>query len=1166
MYDPIDVLETTRNESCFDRENFRACLEVSTQNLSSQSIGEFARIEETFVSSPKETSQSQLIPEITLLSSQRNNEINDSPEKNLNALMEIDDDDSVDDVDGNLGYIESITLQNFMCHTNFHLEFGSRINFIIGQNGSGKSAILNGIVLGLGGRASATNRGSGLSSFVKNGETKAKIIIKLSNYAHGQTNQESSYMFERYGKSITIERTIYISGYSSYRIRSESNKVISEKKEELDNILKHFLIYIDNPICVLTQEISKNFLNSKNASDKYKFFVKATQIEDTQNDYEIANSNYENSLQLMQEKTEVYQVLARKLKDLRNQVKIIEKLRNIFEQSKNLKYEKFWAEVKESEKNLNILQSNLFDCEKNLSKCVAKIGEKDEKIKTLDEQKTLLDQKLNNFCSQLEQAQNAIIEAKRTASDGRKRLADTEINLRVIQNDLNLHIKEISALQKRIYGIEKSSQECEEMNIEALIETKTKEMNAIKDEEKELKEKVLYLQQENEEFIKKKIQFNEENRKIEAQVSSYKAEIDRIGRSEQNRLGRYGSKFPELNAQIDLVYRQKKFKHRPFGPIGEYIRLKDDSAALAVECCLKSFLFAYVVDNGDDANVLKSIMNRLFINQKPPTIIIRKYSPLHDVSRTETISERFQNFLQLLNIETVNTPVANCLIDHLRIEQILFIPNFREAQHILLRKESVPKNCNIAYTADGDLMYPSTNRSDYKCYPNKRVKLARILVKDQARTKKHYQTSIETLKTQQLSVCDQLKEVFQKIEENKKSIITLNHQMNKLKMEQLNLENKIQELKSKILIEPIEAQALREEVQKLENERGLLQKQADKIKEERSILSNDYSELEANVDIKNKLYQEMIDSRQPIQNESDRLSEQILLLKQQIDRFQADKSSIEQMKHDLEQSLQTNRGELVRLEQKALEECDNRRIETEKTVKQIDKEINELNSIINDNQSMLDSQLQSEIIGKHHEMKSSCERLESDLRSVRKYYKMFEYSMNQRKKAYLKMRTYMAYIVDYLFKNFLSNKDFIGKIEVNYQKIDDEAQENTIGDSKRKAKTLDIEIKPRHKEFDSQASEINSYSSTKSLSGGERSFSTVAFIISLWNICRSPFKILDEVDVFMDMINRKISLDTMIEYASTKSNKQYIFLSPLQIQQLQHTEDVRIFQMPDPER
>lgn len=38
---------------------------------------------------------------------------------------------------------------------------------------------------------------------------------------------------------------------------------------------------------------------------------------------------------------------------------------------------------------------------------------------------------------------------------------------------------------------------------------------------------------------------------------------------------------------------------------------------------------------------------------------------------------------------------------------------------------------------------------------------------------------------------------------------------------------------------------------------------------------------------------------------------------------------------------------------------------------------------------------------------------------------------------------------------------------------------------------------------------------TSSLSGGERSYATMAFVIALWNVTELPFYYLDEFDVFM---------------------------------------------------
>lgn len=48
-------------------------------------------------------------------------------------------------------------------------------------------------------------------------------------------------------------------------------------------------------------------------------------------------------------------------------------------------------------------------------------------------------------------------------------------------------------------------------------------------------------------------------------------------------------------------------------------------------------------------------------------------------------------------------------------------------------------------------------------------------------------------------------------------------------------------------------------------------------------------------------------------------------------------------------------------------------------------------------------------------------------------------------------------------------------------------------------------------------------SSFLGLSGGERSFTTACFIMALWEIMEAPFRCMDEFDVFMDMINRRVS-------------------------------------------
>lgn len=111
-----------------------------------------------------------------------------------------------------------MTLKNFMCHSCLDVDLSSNINILIGRNGSGKSAILTALVVGLGGKASLTSRGNSIKGFVKAGKNSGSIEIELYNGGY------MAYRPNVYGSSITIVRNISATGCSSYKIKSENGK------------------------------------------------------------------------------------------------------------------------------------------------------------------------------------------------------------------------------------------------------------------------------------------------------------------------------------------------------------------------------------------------------------------------------------------------------------------------------------------------------------------------------------------------------------------------------------------------------------------------------------------------------------------------------------------------------------------------------------------------------------------------------------------------------------------------------------------------------------------------------------------------------------------------------------------------------------------------------
>ena len=176
------------------------------------------------------------------------------------------------------GVIKTIYVENFMCHPKLKVDLCRNVNFINGQNGSGKSAILAAIQICLGAGARRTHRARNIKDLVRkeaagnNPNTTAKVRVTLLNEG------DDGYKQDLYGNSITIERSIALrGGYNGYKLLNAEGKEVSRCKKDLDEMLDHLNIQVENPVAILDQEEAKKFLKGK-ASEKYNFFLKYVAI------------------------------------------------------------------------------------------------------------------------------------------------------------------------------------------------------------------------------------------------------------------------------------------------------------------------------------------------------------------------------------------------------------------------------------------------------------------------------------------------------------------------------------------------------------------------------------------------------------------------------------------------------------------------------------------------------------------------------------------------------------------------------------------------------------------------------------------------------------------------------------------------------------------------
>ena len=189
---------------------------------------------------------------------------------------EMDEDEDEDEElggSGPAGTIAVMVVKNFMNHEHLKMELGPGINFIIGKNGSGKSAMCHAAQVALGASARDTERGSTMSGFVRHGQPSAEVRLEIRN-----APREDACEWNRYGDTIVVERTLNAKGGGKYVLRAADNSIVSRKRDDLQKILDHYNIQVNNPCSVLGQDDSKK-LATGSEEYKYEFYLRAAGLQ-----------------------------------------------------------------------------------------------------------------------------------------------------------------------------------------------------------------------------------------------------------------------------------------------------------------------------------------------------------------------------------------------------------------------------------------------------------------------------------------------------------------------------------------------------------------------------------------------------------------------------------------------------------------------------------------------------------------------------------------------------------------------------------------------------------------------------------------------------------------------------------------------------------------------
>ncbi|KAI8564575.1 hypothetical protein RHMOL_Rhmol03G0191100 [Rhododendron molle] len=644
------------------------------------------------------------------------------------------------------GIISKIRLENFMCHSNLEIEFGDSINFVTGQNGSGKSAILTALCVAFGCRAKGTQRAATLKDFIKTGCSYAVVDLQIKNQG------DDAFKPDLYGDVIIIERRISETT-SSLVLKNQQGRKVASRREDLRELVEHFNIDVENPCVIMSQDKSREFLHSGNDKDKFKFYFKATLLHQVDELLKSISSQLVDANEVVNELESSIRPVEKELKELQEKIKNMEHIEEISRKVQVLKKRLAWSWVYDVDKQLQEQSEKIETLKSRIPKCQDRI---DRQIGKIEELRGHLTKKKAQIASMMERTS----EVRRMKDELQQSLSLATKERLELEGD---HGRKINLIQKMVNRVKLLEQQIHDIHEEHTKNTQAEEFE-IEERLKELQDEfnaanlsLSRLKEEEEALLDSLSVQKDELEKIAREIADNEKKHREIGSSirdlrlnQSNKVTAFGGF--RVTALLQAIERHHhRFKRPPIGPIGAHVLVKSgrytyclncldlcwfvgkklrsgqwqtlvhgDMWAVAVESAVGKLLNAFIVTDHKDSVLLRGCAKEAGYNHLQ--IVIYDFArprlsiPNHMLPQTNhptTIS----------CVHSDNPTVLNVLVDLGNAERQVLVRNYDVGKAVTFDQRIA--NLKEVFTSDGFKMFSRANAQTI-LPPNKKGRASRL--------------------------------------------------------------------------------------------------------------------------------------------------------------------------------------------------------------------------------------------------------------------------------------------------------------------------------------------------------------------------------------------------------------------------------------------------------
>lgn len=931
---------------------------------------------------------------------------------------------------------------------------------------------------------------------------------------------------------------------SSTVLKDQHGRKVAHRKDDLNEIIEHFNIEVENPCVIMSQDKSREFLHSGNDKDKFKFFFRATLLQQVNDLLVTIRSNLNTADSFIEELETSIRPALKELDEIQEKIKNMEQMEEIAHEIENLKKKLAWAWVYDVDQKIGEQADKVEKLKERIPACKERIDRNTDIIEELSHEFAVKKENVRSFLEKTQEVRrmkekmdNDIREAMKLKMDLEKEYSrgiqvSNKMKARVRQLEVQVHEFELQHMQQtqaEVSQVEDSIRELQqEINSAHLIATRLNE------EEKKLSEELIGI-------IKNIGDIANQIDEDEHRIRQLKYQIDDLVRRQRDKLTAFGGD-RVLNLYKSIDRHQSKFKCPPIGPIGYHVQLASDSWSVAVDCAFGRLLDAFIVSCHNDSLILRECAKE--VNYHNLQIIIYDFSkPQLDIPNHLLPSTTHPTILSVIHSE--NPTILNVLVDQGHAERQILVRDYEVGKSVAFDQRI--RNLKEVYTSDGYKMF---YRGSVQTIlpPNRKWRAGRLCTSlgEKITEMEEEVTEIQQINSKRLdqkrklvshreSIQSELRSLKRKREDEEQCLERKKVQLDDTK--KISIDNN-----AAAAVDTTELVAEMMQVKEdIENKELFLQKISLKL--------TDALQEENN---RRASFKDFIESAHAEMGSISDVEHELQLVEEKIHHAKQEKAHYEYvMENKVLAVIKMAESEFTDLQQlrqeyfdKASEICEESEVQDlggvgGSTLEQLSSRINKLKKRFQQESSRYTETI-DDLRALHYKKGKKILRKQQMYEGFRDKLNACQKALDLRWKKFQRNAGLLKRQLTWLFNEHLGKKGISGYINVDY-----------------KNEVLSVELTMP------QDASRDTVRDTRGLSGGERSYSTLCFTLALHGMTEAPFRAMDEFDVFMDAVSRKISLDTLVDFAVAQGS-QWIFITPHDISIVKAGDRIKKQQMAAP--